>query len=270
MVEYDFNGKVALVTGGARGQGRSHALRYAEHGAAVVVTDIAAEDGPSAYETATTDDLNETVDRIEDGGGTALGVRMDVSREQEVKRVVGRAIDEFGRIDFLANNAGIAPVSGLLDLEESTWEETIDVDLKGMWLCAKHVGRHMRERDGPGRIINTSSTAGLFASPGLGHYSAAKHGVIGVTKTLAAELAADDVTVNAVCPTAVDTPMTSEIVESIGGELAETAAYTQPDSLFDEILSPADVTAAFMWLSSEDARFVTGIALPVAAGATAV
>lgn len=271
MVKYDFSGKVAFVTGGARGQGRSHALRYARHGAAVVVTDIATDAGSSSYDAATDDDLAETVERIEERGGTALGLRMDVSVERDVERSVERAIDEFGRIDFLANNAGIAPVSWLLDLEESVWEETHDVDLKGMWLAAKHVGRHMRERDGPGRIINTSSTAGLFASPGLGHYSAAKHGVIGLTKTLAAELAADGVTVNAVCPTAVDTPMTTEIVESMDDdELAEVASYTQPDSLFGEILQPEDVTAAFMWLSSEDARFVTGIALPVAAGATAV
>lgn len=271
MVEYDFSGKVAFVTGGGRGQGRSHALAYAEHGAEVVVTDVAEDTGSSSYSAATEDELTETVELIEDRGGNAVGFTMDVTDEEQVVRTVELAIDEFGRIDFLANNAGIAPVSSLLDLDESAWNETIDVDLKGMWLCAKHIGRHMRARRGGGRIVNTSSTAGLFASPGLGHYSAAKHGVIGLTKTLATELAADAVTVNAVCPTAVETPMTTEIVEAMDDDhLAEIASYTQPDSLLGEILTPPDVSAAFMWLSSEDARFVTGIALPVAAGATAV
>ena len=267
MVDYDFSGKVAFVTGGARGQGRSHALRYARHGADVVVADVAAGD-ESDDETAGT--LEGTVERIEADGGTALGIEMDVSREADVERGVERALDRFGRIDILANNAGIAPVSGLLELDEETWDRTHEVDLKGMWLTSQHVGRHMRDRGDGGRIVNTSSTAGLFASPGLGHYSAAKHGVVGLTKTLAVELSSDDVTVNAVCPTAVDTPMTGEIVEEMTEELGEKAAYTQPDTLFDEILQPDDVSAALMWLSSEDARYVTGIALPVAAGSTAV
>jgi len=270
MVEYDFDGKVAFVTGGARGQGRSHALRYGEHGASVVVADVISEEPSPEHDEEVAYGVTETVELIEDRGGEALGVPIDVSEEREVARAVETAVDEFGRIDFLVNNAGVAPVSGLLDLSEETWDRTLDVDLKGMWLCAKHVGRHMREREGGGRIVNTSSTAGLFASPGLGHYSAAKHGVLGLTKTLAAELAEDRVTVNAVCPTAVDTPMTSDIVEGMDEGLAEVAAYTQPDSLFGEILQPEDVTAAVMWLSSEDARMVTGIALPIAAGATAV
>jgi NAD(P)-dependent dehydrogenase (short-subunit alcohol dehydrogenase family) len=269
MVDYDFSGRVAFVTGAARGQGQSHALRYARHGASVVATDVVGTtDAPSDDEPEAS--LTGTVDAVRDAGGTAIGVELDVADEAAVERAVGRALDEFGRIDFLANNAGVAPVSGLLDLTEEAWNETINVDLMGTWLCAKHVGRHMRAREGGGRIINTSSTAGLFAAPGLGHYSAAKHGVIGLTKTLATELAGDGITVNAVCPTAVHTPMTSDIAERMPDDLAEVATYTQPDTLFGDILQPEDVTAAFMWLSSEDARFVTGIALPVAAGATAV
>lgn len=214
--------------------------------------------------------MGETIERIEEEGGSVLGLDVDVSIEGQVERAVERAVEEFGKIDFLANNAGIAPVSGLLDLDESVWDRTHAVNLKGMWLCAKHVGNHMKERGSGGRIINTSSTAGMLASPGLGHYSAAKHGVIGLTKNLAVELAEHEITVNAVSPTAVQTPMTTEIVESMDGKLAEVATYTQPDTLFEEILAPRDVTAAFMWLSSDEARFVTGINLPVAAGATAV
>ena len=270
MAEYDFEGKVAFVTGAARGQRRSHALRYAENGADVVCADICETTDESTYSLGDETELDETIRLVEERGQRALGVQMDVSEAAEVQAGVEEALAEFGRIDFLANNAGVAPVSGLMDLDEETWDHALDVNLKGMWLCAKHVGDHMIKRGEGGRIVNTSSTAGLAASPGLGHYTAAKHGVVGLTKTLAMELARHDVTVNAVCPTAVDTPMTGGIVESIGEEMAEIAEQSGPDNVLGEIVQPEDVSAAFVWLSSEDARYVTGIALPVAAGATAI
>ena len=270
MVQYDFEGRVAFVTGAARGQGRSHALRYAEAGADVVCADIGATPETASYELADDDELADTVQEVEERGVDALAVRMDVSDEDDVEAGVSRALETFGRIDFLANNAGVAPPGGLMKLDEETWDRTLAVDLKGMWLCAKHVGAHMIERGRGGRIINTSSTAGLAASPGLGHYTAAKHGVVGLTKTLALELAQHGVTVNAVCPTAVDTPMVGGIIESLDDEMAEIAEQSGPDNVLGEIVQPEDVSAAFMWLSSEDARFVTGIALPVAAGATAI
>ncbi|WP_232685656.1 mycofactocin-coupled SDR family oxidoreductase [Halobacterium zhouii] len=270
MVTYDFDGKTVLVTGAARGQGRSHAVRFAEHGADVVVTDVCETKHGSRYELSDESDLADTVDAVEDAGGDALGLRMDVTDEAEVEGAVEHAIDEFGHIDVLANNAGIAPVGGLMDLDEETWNGTLDVVLKGVWLCSKHVGKHMIERGEGGRIVNTSSTAGLVASPGLGHYTAAKHGVIGLTKALATELAEYGITVNAVCPTAVDTPMTGGIVETIDEDLGELAEQSGTDNLFEDILQPEDVSNAFLWLSSEDAQFVTGIALPVDAGATAL
>ena len=270
MTTYDFEDQAAFVTGAARGQGRSHALRYAENGADVVVTDVCETDDASTYELSGREAMEETVDLAEERGAEAIGIEMDVSDEAMVEAAVERAVDEFGRIDVLANNAGVAPVSSLMDLDEATWDLALDVNLKGMWLCAKHVGRRMIEQGDGGRIVNTSSTAGVAASPGLGHYTAAKHGVIGLTKTLAVELAPHDITVNAVCPTAVDTPMTGGIVESIDPEVAEIAEQSGPDNLFTDILQPEDVSAAFMWLSSDDARFVTGVALPVAAGATAL
>ena len=268
MVEYDFEGKVALVTGAARGQGRSHAVEYARHGADVVATDICETPDESKYELSGREQLQETVDECEAAGASAVGVKMDVADESDVEHAVDEAIDEFGHVDILANNAGIAPVDPLMEMDEATWDKTLDVDLKGMWLTAKHVGGHMIDRGEGGRIVNTSSTAGFVASPGLGQYTAAKHGALGLTKTLAAELAPYDITANAVCPTAVDTEMTSGIVETIGEDIAKVAEQSGPDNLFTDILQPEDVSAAFMWLSSEDARFVTGIALPVAAGAT--
>lgn len=270
MAEYEFEGDVAFITGAGRGQGRSHALRFAEHGADVVVTDVCETPDASRYDLSGREDLEETAELAEDRGADARTIEMDVADEAAVERAVDEALSAFGRIDILANNAGVAPVGALLDLDEETWEYTLSVNLKGQWLCAKHVGAHMADRDGSGRIVNTSSTAGLAASPGLGHYTAAKHGVIGLTKTLAMELAPYDVTVNAVCPTAVDTEMTSGIVETIGEDIAEIAEQSGPDNLLGEIIQPEDVSAAFLWLSSDDARFVTGVALPVAAGATAV
>lgn len=268
--QYDFSGQVAFITGAARGQGRSHALRYAEQGADIVATDICETSDASSYDLADDDEMAETVALVEERGVDVTAIEMDVSDATEVERAVEQALSTFGRIDFLANNAGVAPPAGLLDLDEAVWDHTLNVNLKGMWLCSKYVGKHMADRAEGGRIINTSSIAGFVASPGLGHYTAAKHGVIGLTKTLAAELAPHDITVNAVCPTAVDTPMTGGIVESIDDEMAEIAEQSGPDNLLGEIIQPEDVSAAFMWLSSDDARFVTGVALPVAAGATAI
>ena len=270
MVDYDFDGDVAFVTGAARGQGRSHALRYAENGADVVVTDVCRTDDASPYEMSDREQLDETVELVRERGREAMGIEMDVTDGPSVQAAVEQTVDEFGHIDVLANNAGVAPVSTLLDLDEGTWDHALGVNLKGMWLCAKHAGRQMVEQGDGGRIVNTSSVAGYKASPGLGHYTAAKHGVLGLTKTLAVELAPHDVTVNAVLPTAVDTAMTQGIVETVDPETAEIAEQSGPDNLLGEILDPEDISAAFMWLSSDDARFVTGVALPVAAGATAL
>jgi len=143
MAEYDFDGRVAFVTGAARGQGRSHALRFAENGAGVVATDVCETTDEPRYELSGREQLEETV---EERGRDGLAVEVDVSDEGEVEGAVGEALDVFGRIDFLANNAGVAPIDLLMDLDEETWDFALDVNLKGTWLCAKHVGNHMIER----------------------------------------------------------------------------------------------------------------------------
>ena len=272
MVQYDFSGKVAFVTGAAHGQGRSHAQHYAKHGADVVVTDINENMETVPYNLGTEEELAETANLVEQEGQEALPIEADVSNEDEVEAAVDQAVDHFGKIDILANNAGIESISEMTEMDEAMWDELIDVNLKGVWLCSKHVGQHFIDRGDGGKIVSTSSTAGKAGVPGNGHYVAAKHGVIGLTKTLALELAEYDVNVNAVCPTGVHTQMIAGFSEAYGEEMMEEmGAFSGPWSVFEgvEMIDSEDISEAYMWLSSDAARYVTGIALPVDAGMTA-
>ena len=272
MPEYDFSGKVAFVTGAARGQGRSHALGYAEHGADVVAVDLPGEKSSVHYDLATRDDLDAVVDEVESMGQSALAVEADVSRDDEVRDAVEAAVDEFGRIDVLANNAGITTMAPLLEVEEPMWDELLDTNLKGAWLCSKHVGNHMVERGEGGKIVSTASAMAIVGSPMMGHYAASKHGLLGLTKTLALELAEHDVNVNAVAPTAVNSPLIQQSIEMFGREavLEHPTEIAGPSNLFgnDGLVDPEDVTEAYLWLSSDAARFVTGSVLTVDGGMT--
>ncbi|WP_232701953.1 mycofactocin-coupled SDR family oxidoreductase [Halobacterium wangiae] len=268
MPSYDFDGQVAFVTGAGRGQGRSHAVTYAEHGADVVVTDACRDLESAPYLLASAEDLEETASQVEDAGGRALPIQVDVREEDQVESAVEEALDEFGRVDVLANNAGIWTVTDLAEMDERTWDETVDTDLEGTWRCAKHVGKHFVDRGDGGKIVSTASTAGLVGARGSGHYTAAKHGIVGLTKTLALELAEYDVNVNCVAPTGVDTPMIDGTLETVG-EAALNAVSDASGSMNvidDQLLEPRDVSEAYMWLSSDAARYVTGVTLPVDAG----
>jgi SDR family mycofactocin-dependent oxidoreductase len=272
MPEYDFDGTVAFVTGAAHGQGRSHAQYYAKHGADVVVTDICENIETNPYDLGTSDELEETAQMVEDEGGDALTIEMDVRKEDEVKSAVDEAVEEFGKIDVLANNAGIFNASDMTEMDEAMWDDMIDTNLKGVWLCAKHVGQHFVERGDGGKIVSTSSAAGVVGTPSAGHYVATKHGVLGLTKTLALELAEYDVNVNAVCPTGIGTPMIQGFAEAYGDEMMdEMGAFSGPWSVFPDVdmIEPEDISEAYMWLSSDAARYVTGIGLLVDAGMTA-
>ena len=273
MVEYDFSGQVAFITGAGHGQGRSHAVTYAENGADVVVTDIAADKEGVAYEQATTEELEETASLVEDEGQEALPLVMDVTEEDDVERAVEEAVSHFGRIDFLANNAGVLDSAKMVDLEEERWDAIVDTNLKGVWLCSKHVGRHFIERGEGGKIVSTASNGAFRGSIGrAGHYNAAKWGIRGITKTLAIELGEHGVNVNAVAPSGVGTPMIQSMSQLHGEELFEQMQELSGRSNLlnpGELIEPRDVSEAYMWLSSEAARYVTGITLPVDAGDTA-
>ena len=273
MPEYNFSDKAVLVTGGARGIGRSHALEFARSGADVAVVDLQ-EDKGIEYETGSSEEAEEVASQVEDMGQQGLAIGADVSQEDQVEDAVGQALDQFGQIDILVNNAAMFPVANLVEMDEDTWDVVLNTNLKGTWLCSKHVGQHMIERGEGGKIVNMSSTSGLKGIPaGLGHYVASKHGVLGLTKTLALELADHDINVNAVCPGTTESEGINELVKTYGEEsLVENGSeLAGPFNIFEPgaTIPAEEISNAVMWLSDESTPNVTGIALPVDAGFTA-
>jgi NAD(P)-dependent dehydrogenase (short-subunit alcohol dehydrogenase family) len=244
-------GKAGLVTGAAGGIGRATALVLAREGAAVVVNDLESrrEDG------------EETVRLIEQQGGRALFAPGDVSRAADNEALVERTVAEFGSLDFAHNNAGVELQASITDTEEDQFDRVIAVNLKGVWLGMKHQIPQMR-RQGGGAIVNTASLAGLIGPPELGAYTASKHGVLGLTKTAAVEVANDNIRVNAVCPAAIRTRM----LQSLPQEYQQVLISPQAIKRLGE---PAEVAEAVVWLISDRASFVTGIGLPVDAGSMA-
>lgn len=252
-----FDGKVVLITGGARGQGRSHALAFAAAGANVVVTDICGPMEGVRYPMATKNQLDETVADIEKHGVGALGVVADVRSERQIQAAVEQTIERFGRVDVLCNNAGLLPLQWLEELGDAEWRPVVDTILKGTWLASKHVIPHMMVQRS-GSIISTGSVAALKGFSGFAHYIAAKHGVVGLTRALAVELAPFGIRVNCICPGHLYSDMTHAAIEYTGQTLEEFTGFLKRTNLFPQLLAPADVTRAYLWLAAEESRAITG------------
>lgn len=268
-------GKTALVTGAGSGIGRASAFRFAEEGANVIVEDTG----------------RETAERIEDAGGDAIFVEVDVSNLASAKHMVEVAVETYGSLDFAHNNAGIltdfVEVTGI---DEAQWDKIIDVNLKGIWTCLKAELPVMVEQ-GHGSIVNTASEAGLVGMGGLSSYSASKHGVVGLTKSVALEYASRDIRVNAIAPGPTKTNIQSGLLGGPSGpsqswldrvkaaiELIRTAVRTlradydtsaMRDVPMDRIAEPEEMAGAVAFLCSSDASYITGHTIPVDGGQAA-
>jgi NAD(P)-dependent dehydrogenase (short-subunit alcohol dehydrogenase family) len=249
---FSLDGKVALVTGASRGIGAAIALAYAEAGADVAV---------AARSTA---DIEALAGKIEATGRRAIAIPTDVTKPDEVDACVARTIAELGRLDVLVNNAGgtkfMAPA---IDTKREGWTKAIQLNLDSVFYFCQTAGRHMLER-GSGSVINISSMAGLHGAPTLSYYAAAKHGVIGLTKTLAIEWGARNVRANSICPGWVKTDLNKNLWEN--EEVAREWIKTQPIQRWGEV---SDITGAAVWLASDASAYVTGTAIAIDGGVNA-
>ncbi len=251
MTMFNLHSRVALITGAKQGMGRTHALLLAAQGAAVILTD------------RKQDDCDAVVAEIISQKGEAIGLGMDVSSKAQIDAAFDEVMHRFKRIDILVNNAGIFKPKPALEMTEQEWDETLAVNLKGQFLCAQRAAKEMKERQW-GRIINISSIASGQVGvgfPGAAHYTASKGGILGMTETLAIELAPFGITVNAIAPGAIDTPMADSTTmpkDSLNALLAHVPLHRMG--------KPEEVSAAVVFLASEEASYITGSTLYVDGG----
>ena len=254
MAAGPLEGKVAIVTGAAMGMGEATARVFAAAGAHVLVSDINPELGQAA------------VERIEQDGGSASFCLTDVSKAADAEAMVQKAVERYGRLDCAVNNAAVTPdTHPIAELDEAEWDRILAVDLKGVALCLKYELVQMLSQGGGGAIVNIGSVSSFRPQPANAAYTAAKHGVIGLTKVASLENAPQGIRVNTVAPGAIDTPMIRGALETVGLTEAEFAPVL---SLFGRFGRPEEVAQASLWLCSDQASYVTGAVLSVDAGYT--
>jgi (+)-trans-carveol dehydrogenase len=267
-------GKVAFITGAARGQGRAEAVRLAQEGADIIAVDICAQIPTAGYQMSSPEDLDETVRLVEAEDRRIFARQGDTRDIGRLREVVDAGVAELGRLDFAVANAGISSWGPAVEIEEDEWDDVVDTNLKGVWNTCKVAVPHIRTHGEGGALVLTSSAAGLHAYANLAHYASAKHGVVGLMRVLGVELGPERIRVNTIHPTTVNTPML--LNEPVYGLFApDKEKPTEADlRAVTETLHPMptpwveaiDIAYAVAFLLSDEARFITGATLPVDAG----
>jgi (+)-trans-carveol dehydrogenase len=269
-------GKVAFITGAARGQGRSHAVRLAEEGADIIAVDLCAQVDTVPYPMSSPADLDQTVKEVEALDRRIVAIQADVRDLAALRQAVDAGVAELGRLDIVSANAGIASTgASTTDVSEQSWADMIDINLTGVWHTTKVAVPHLLAGGRGGSIVITSSAAGLMAYPGIGHYVAAKHGLVGLMRTLALELAPHSIRVNSIHPTQVDTDMIQNDTiwrlfapDDPNPSKEKFAPISQEmNALPIPWVEARDISNALLFLASDEARYITGVTLPVDAGA---
>jgi len=240
--------KVALITGAARGIGRAIALKLYNHGANIIINDIVSEI-----------EINQNLQEIKKGTNEVIGIRADITKLDEVEKMVKEIINKFGKIDILVNNAGIIRDSLLIRMKEGDWDAVINVNLKGTFNCSRTVAKYMMRQKTGGKIVNISSVIGLIGNIGQSNYAASKAGIIGLTKSMAKELALRNINVNAVAPGFIETDMTQKLPEKIRDSLQEKIPLKRLGTV-------EDVAQVVYFLVSEASSYITGQVIKVDGG----
>jgi (+)-trans-carveol dehydrogenase len=267
-------GKVAFITGAARGQGRSHAVRLAQEGADIIAVDICEQVNSVPYPLATQEDLARTAELVQQCGRRIVTRVADVRDFDVLTQALDDGVSELGRLDIVAANAGIWSPGRVEQLSDPVWRDMIDINLTGVWHTAKAAIPHLRAGGEGGSICLTSSVAGLKGGPGIVHYITAKHGLVGLMRALAMELAPERIRVNSVCPTQVNTDMlmNDSIMKVFvpDQDVVPMDRFMEVSQSINALPVPwvesIDVSNALLFLASDEARYITGVAFPVDAG----